>query len=177
MSRTLAILLACSAITACTPGRIDRVGVDSSYPAQQYQFVPYTKAMKLDVSGRLFGLEQEAFNQSINDAVQAPGVIETDSSPYRVHLAFNGPTSTGQNIACQASGATSAPHGGDVWLVAALCPGNGPALTYLTGSVSDITGPDDPRFRQFMRNAVVRLFPKPTNDDRPERDNCFIPGC
>lgn len=175
MSRVLAILLAGAMATACTPGRIDRVGVDSSYPAQQYQFVPYTRAMKADVSGRLFGMEQEAFNQLVSDAIQPPGVIETDSSPYRVHLAF-GPSSTGRNIACQAQGSTGS-GGGVIRLVAALCPGSGPALTYLSGSISDVTGPDDPRFRQFLRSAVVKLFPRPSNDDRNDRDNCFLPGC
>jgi hypothetical protein len=175
MSRVLAILLMATTVTACMPGRIDRVGVDGSYPAQQYQFVPYTRAMKLDVSGNPFGMDQQAFNQAVSDAVQPSGVVETDSSPYRVHLAF-GPSYTGRDIACQAAGANGN-AGGEVRLVAALCPDNGPALTYLTGSVSDVSGPDDPRFRQFMRNAVVRLFPKPTNDDRPERDRCFIPGC
>jgi len=175
MSRVLAFLLIATLASACTPGRIDRVGVDGSYPAQQYQFVPYTRAMKLDVSGNPFGMDQQAFNQAVNDAVQPPGVVETDSSPYRVHLAF-GPSYTGRDIACQAVG-SNGNAGGEVRLVAALCPGNGSALTYLSGSVSDISGPDDPRFRQFMRNAVVKLFPKPTNDDRFDRDQCFIPGC
>jgi len=60
-------------------------------------------------------------------------------------------------------------------LVAALCPGTGAALTFLTGSVSDIAGPDDPRFHQFVRSSVVKLFPPQTEDDR--NDFCFIPGC
>ncbi len=175
MSRVLAILLIAATASACTPGRIDRVGVDPSYPAQQYQFVPYTRAMKLDVSGNPFGMDQQAFNQALNDAVQPPGVVETDSSPYRVHLAF-GPSYTGRDIACQSVG-SNGNAGGNVRLVAALCPGNGPALTYLAGSGSDVTGPDDPRFRQFMRHAVVKLFPKPTSDDRFDHDKCFIPGC
>lgn len=174
MSRVLAIILAGAMATACTPGRIDRVGVDSSYPAQQYQHVPYTRAMKLDISGNPFGMDQEAFNRIVSAAVQPPGVVETDSSPYRVHLAF-GPSSTGRNIACQAQGSAGS-GGGVIRLVAALCPGNGPALTYLTGSVSDVSGPDDPRFKQFMRNAVVRLFPRPSNDDRPDRP-CLFPNC
>lgn len=177
MSRFISIVLMGALASACTPGRIDRINVDSSYPAQQYQFVPYTKAMKTDVSGRLFGMDQDSFNQAVSDAIQPPGVVETDASPYRVHLAFNGPSATGRNIACQASGSTSAPQGGDVWLVAALCPSDGVALTYLTGSVSDISGPDDPRFKQFLRSAVVKLFPRPSNDDRNDRDNCFVPGC
>ena len=60
-------------------------------------------------------------------------------------------------------------------LVAALCPGNGQALTFLTGSVSDISGPDDPRFHKFVRSSVVKLFPR-----RPRMiatTFCFIPGC
>ena len=175
MSRVLAIVLATALATGCTPGRIDRVGVDGSYPAQQYQFVPYTRAMKLDISGNPFGMDQQAFHQLVSDAVQPPGVVETDASPYRVRLAF-GPSSTGRDIACQASGSNGS-GGGEIRLVAALCPGGGPALTYLTGSVSDISGPDDPRFRQFMRTAVVKLFPRPTNDDRPDNDKCFIPDC
>lgn len=175
MSRVLAILLAAATAAACTPGRIDRVGVDGSYPAYQYQFVPYTRAMKLDISGNPFGMDQQAFNQAVSEAVQPPGVVETDSSPYRVRLAF-GPSHTGRNIACQAAG-SNGNSGGEVRLVAALCPGSGPALTYLSGSVSDVSGPDDPRFRRFMRTAVVKLFPRPTNDDRPDHDKCFIPGC
>ena len=178
MSRTLAmILLAGTLAAACTPGRIDRVGVDSSYPAWQYHRVPYTRAMKLDISGNPFGIEQEAFNRIVSEAVQPRGLVATDSSPYRVHLAF-GPSSTGRNIACRAQGAP-APAGGEIRLVAALCPGNGPALTYLTGSIAGVTGPDDPRFAQFMRNAVVRLFPRPSNDDRPDwhHDPCVFPNC
>jgi hypothetical protein len=62
-------------------------------------------------------------------------------------------------------------------LVAALCPGTSYALTYLAGSVSDISGPDDPRFRQFVRYSVVKLFPRPGEDDRNDRDLCFLPGC
>ena len=33
----------------------------------------------------------------------------------------------------------------------------------------------DPRFRQFIRSSVVKLFPPQTEDDRNEP--CLIPGC
>jgi hypothetical protein len=175
MSRLLAIFLIGSLAAGCTPGRIDRVRVESGYDPQQYQFVPYTRAMRANVSGNPFGMDQQVFNDLVTETIQPPGIQPSDGSPYRVHLAFNGSTSVNRDLACQASGggATS----GDMTLVAALCPGNGQALTFLTGSVSDISGPDDPRFHRFVRSSVVKLFPGPNSNDRNERDNCFIPGC
>ncbi|MEZ5831474.1 MAG: hypothetical protein R3D05_09850 [Dongiaceae bacterium] len=164
-----------SLAAGCTPGRIDRVRVESGYDPVQYRFVPYTRAMKADVSGNPFGMEQEAFNSLVTDVIQPEGVVPSDGSPYRVHLAFNGSTSVNRDLACNASGGGKT--GGDMTLVAALCPGGGPALTFLTGSVSDISGPDDPRFRKFVRSSVVKLFPGPTIDDRSDRDFCVFPNC
>jgi hypothetical protein len=149
--------------------------VESGYDAQQYRFVPYTKAMKADVSGNPFGMDQQAFNDLVSETIQPQGVVPSDGSPYRVRLAFNGSTSVNKDLACRASG--GGPAGGDITLVAALCPGSGSALTFLTGSVSDISGPDDPRFRKFVRSSVVRLFPGPEPDDRNDRDLCVVPGC
>lgn len=175
MSRLLAVLLIGSLAVGCTPGRIDRVRVEPGYDPQQYRFVPYTRAMYADVSGNPFRMDQQVFNSLVSEIIQPSGVQPTDASPYRVHLAFNGSTSVNRDLACRASGggATS----GDMTLVAALCPGSGHALTYLTGSVSDIAGPDDPRFHKFVRSSVVKLFPGPSEDDRNERDLCFVPGC
>jgi hypothetical protein len=174
MSRLLAILLAGALASGCTPGRIDRVRVESGYDAQQSQFVPYTRALKADISGNPFGMDQQAFNDLVSEIIQPPGVVPSDASPYRIHLAFNGSTSVNKDLACRASGGGRT--SGDLTLVAALCPGS-VAVTYLTGSVSDISGPDDPRFRQFLRYAVVKLFPKPSADERNDRDRCFVPGC
>lgn len=181
MSRLLAMLLVGALVAGCTPGRIDRIRVESGYDPQQYQYVPYTKAMKADVSGNPFGMDQQAFNDLVSETIQPPGVVPSDGSPYRVRLAFNGSTSVNKDLACRASGGGPTggdmPAGEDITLVAALCPGSGSALTFLTGSVSDIAGPDDPRFRKFVRSSVVRLFPGPGPDDRNDRDRCVVPGC
>ena len=173
MSRLLAIFLIGALAAGCTPGRIDRVRVESGYDPVQYRFVPYNRAMKADVSGNPFGMDQQAFDTLVSETIQPPGVQPSDGSPYRVHLAFNGSTSVNRDLACRASG--GGVRSGDMTLVAALCPGNGQALTFLTGSVSDISGPDDPRFHKFVRSSVVKLFPRETEDDRNEF--CFIPGC
>jgi hypothetical protein len=175
MSRLLAILLTGALVAGCMPGRIDRIRVEPGYDPQQYHFVPYTRALKADVSGNPFGMEQEAFNALVSEIIQPPGIVPSEGSPYRVRLAFNGSTSVNRDLACRASG--GGVRSGDMTLVAALCPGSGAALTFLTGSVSDISGPNDPRFRKFVRSAVVRLFPGSTEDDRNDRDFCYVLGC
>jgi hypothetical protein len=159
---------------ACTPGRISYVHVDSAYTPQQYSSVPYTKALRADVSGNPFNMPQEDFNRLVNEAIQPPGVVPSAASPYVIHFAF-GTEATSINYACTAPG--RAGHGGGaIAVTAAFCRGPGAALTYLAGSVDDITGPEDPRFRQFLRTMVARLFPMQTDDTR-ENDNCFVPGC
>ena len=84
MSRLLAIFLIGALAAGCTPGRIDRVRVESGYDPVQYRFVPYNRAMKADVSGNPFGMDQQAFNTLVSETIQPPGVVPSDGSPYRV---------------------------------------------------------------------------------------------
>jgi hypothetical protein len=175
MSRILAILLIGALAAGCTPGRIDRLRVEQGYDPYQYQFVPYTKALRAEVSGNPFGMEQQAFNDLVSETIQPDGVQPSDASPYRVHLAFNGSTSVNRDSACRASGGGASSS--DMTLVAALCAGDNAAMTFLTGSVSDISGPDDPRFHRFVRSSVVKLFPAPNADDRGANEHCFLPTC
>ena len=74
MSRLLVILLIGALAAGCTPGRIDRVRVESGYDPVQYRFVPYNRAMKADVSGNPFGMDQQAFNTLVSETIQPPGV-------------------------------------------------------------------------------------------------------
>ncbi len=74
MSRLLAIFLIGALAAGCTPGRIDRVRVESGYDPVQYRFVPYNRAMKADVSGNPFGMDQQAFNTLVSETIQPPGV-------------------------------------------------------------------------------------------------------
>ncbi|WP_374307053.1 hypothetical protein [Dongia sp.] len=167
----------CTAVllAACTPGRIDYVHVNSTYTPRQYATIPYTKAMRADVSGNPFDMPQKDFNRLVNAAIQPPGVQQSDASPYVIHFAF-GLSAMSVDYACRASGRTGK-GGGSVAVTAAFCRGTGAALTYLVASVDGITGPEDPRFRQFLRSIVFRLFPRQTEDSRENDRPCFMPGC
>ena len=170
-----ALALTGVALAACTPGRINYIHVDSSYTPIQYATIPYSRAMRADVSGNPFNMPQEAFNRLVNAAIQPPGVQPTAASPYVIHFAF-GNEATSINYACNAVGQAGR-GGGRITLTAAFCRGPGAALTYLTGSVDDITRPEDPRFTQFLRTIVARLFPSQTDDTRDNNRDCILPGC
>ena len=51
---------------------------------------------------------------------------------------------------------------------AALCGADSP-LIGLTGRVTDVTGPDDPKFRRLIAQMTVNLLP-PSNPDRRDND-------
>ena len=175
-SRTLVLASACvGLLAACTPGRVDYVHVGSGYAPLQYARVPYTKAMRADVSGNPFDMPQEDFNRLVNEAIQPPGVQISDASPYVIHFAF-GISAMSVEHACTAPGRTGK-GGGPIAVTAAYCRGTGSALTYLVGSVDGITGPEDPRFRQFLRNIVVKLFPRETEESQDRDGLCIPPGC
>jgi len=167
-------------LSACTPGRYDYVQVDSSYSSQEFGAVPYTKALKADVSGNPFGISKTAFEDIVDAAIQPPGIVKTDASPYRLHMAFNGPDAVGFGNACTAKG-TDGPANGSgtdnrISITAAFCYG-GRALTYLHGSIDDVKEPNDPRFQKFLRTTVVRLMPNQTMEDHGNQDKCLMPGC
>ncbi|MBK8158905.1 MAG: hypothetical protein IPK59_09145 [Rhodospirillaceae bacterium] len=174
--RNLASASACIALlAACTPGRVDYVHVGSGYAPLQYARVPYTKALLADVSGNPFDMPQEDFNRLVNEAIQPPGVQQSEASPYVIHFAF-GISAMNVEHACTAPGRTGK-GGGHIAVTAAYCRGTGSALTYLVGSVDGITGPEDPRFKQYLRSIVVKLFPRETEETRDRDGFCIPPGC
>ncbi len=169
LSARLLGLIALAGLAACSKGQFDYLQINSGYDAGQGRWVPYTRSMAADVSGNPFAIPQDEFNAKIAKAIQAPGYIPTRTGA-RVRMVFNG--ETGDYI-CGSSGegGTAVGHdaGGRIRLAAAYCSG-GNALTYSAGSISDVSGPDDPNFRSFVRNMAVYLFPTPETTHDP--NNC-----
>ena len=90
--------------------------------------------------------------------------------PY-VSVLFN-PGSISSNLPCSdlANLKPGVVPGGEVRVHAALCRA-GSALTGARGYVTDVMGPDDPRFHQLMHQVAVELFrQQPGSDIRRARD-------
>ncbi len=155
----------------CAEGKINYVHVDSSYDPTVYAHLPYTGPIYADVAGNPFGaMPQPQLQSLVNAYIQPSQARSPEGQGVRVHFAF-GETASDRNSACYAGG-NNAPNNGTINMVAALCRG-GAATTYLVASVDGITGPNDPRFQNFLRNATVQLFPR----QDPNRDPpCFLPG-
>jgi hypothetical protein len=174
--RTAIVCALAGALSACTPGRIDYRFVESAYDAQQDHWAPYSRALTADVSGNPFAVPQDEFNTVVNEAIQAQGIAPSATSPYRLRMIFNGPR-TNSNYICQNKGDHGSKLGqslgGTITVAAAYCRGTD-GMTFLEGSVSDVTGPSDPRLKEFLRMVTTQLFPLPESD---QGQNCMIAAC
>ncbi len=169
-SRLAPAIMGLALLGGCSLGKIDFRQVNSAYDANQYQWIPYTKGMHADISGNPFAMPQTDFNAQVSKTIQAEGFVPVSTGP-RVRLVFNHAAPDG-NYICESSGDTGngangnanppvgRDSGGKISISAAYCSGSD-VLTYATGSITDVTSPDDPQFRSFLRNMVVYLFPSP----------------
>ena len=99
---------------------------------------------------------------------------------FAVRLVFDATYPVTVNTICSIppeSPKRTAPGNGTVRLSAAFCQ-SGDALTYLDAGGSGYSGPDDPRFVQFIRQVTTRLFP-PQNPElrRGQEQHCKFNTC
>lgn len=173
LSKALVAIAALMVLSACSAGRVNYVFVDSTYSPVEYAHLPYTGPLFAEVSGNPFAIQQAELTRIVNQAIQPSGANPGNGQGPRVHIAF-GVTASDRTSACQAGGFPGQIEG-RISMVAALCRGGGAALTYLVGSIGDVTGPNDPRFQTFLRQSIVQLFPTRT-DESPD-NSCSFPAC
>jgi hypothetical protein len=98
---------------------------------------------------------------------------ESARRAYRIVLLINGSTRSGYRICAYAPDRPlgPGPQGGKVRVAATYCRGEKP-LSQTAGSV-DAHGPEDPEFRQFIRQLMVNLLP-PTNPEAREGRRLWV---
>jgi len=173
-------LAACGAVlllSACGVGTVSYVNVDSSYDPVQYARLPFTGPLYVEVSGNPFAIPSDQMAKVVYDAIAPSNAAIGNGQGPRVQYAF-GPDATNFNLACSAAG-TNGRINGKITMVAALCRGTDHALTYLSASIDGVNSPDDPRFRQFLRQTTVQLFPTQTDETRERMHDqlCIFPSC
>lgn len=181
----LLMLPACSSVEQA--GRIDYARLDSAYSRVDFAYAGSGRDMRTEIYGNPFPeVAQADFDEAVTSAMYGAHfgpathfTTQPDNSArpaYRVRLLWNGPRSANGNNLCgdhDYQGGGKEPNG-TARLIAAFCRSDR-ALSYLVGSVDGVTGPDDPKFVAFVRQATMRLFTP--RDDRQERDRCFMPDC
>ena len=199
MPRLTSALLALSLLlAACTAGSSGSQSLssgsiywtyyDTSYtPIQDIAMAGGSGQLLTQVLGNPFDVDQEQFDKATTDAMYGahfgPAThftttpIGSFKRKFYVRLAFDG---AGINSICTSPPSPPARNKkptGFVSLDAAFCQ-EGEVLSYLEGGGSGYTGPNDPRFVEFMQEVTFNLFP-PNNSTlrRGQPGNCQWPSC
>lgn len=143
-------------LTSCVPGKINNGYVDGRFPYQRLSHIPYNHALWADVSGNPFPGDQEAFNNFVNAAIQAPDIAPDQASEYHIHFVFNSDGRIPFSEICSNPPPKPRNLGKDV--SAALCYA-GKTYTALSATPPDVQSMDDPKYRKFLRYITARLFP------------------
>ena len=184
--RTLLILFALAAC-ATSGGVITFTYTDSGYSPGEFAYAGGPGELWTVIMGNPFNAPQPAVDQAITGTMYnahfGPATqFTTTPGPnarkvYRVVVMLNGPE-TNSMAACGAVPPIQPSYrGGNVLLFAAFCRGDY-ALTFLRAAGDGFAGPDDPKFRTFIQEITIRLFP-PQNYDmhNQSHDHCSWDGC
>jgi hypothetical protein len=195
----LALLLA--ACTNSPPGSSSFGGGTIHWTYYDYSYTPIADISIAGGSGQLlaqilgnpFNVDQEQFDKAVTDAMYGAHFgppTHFTSAPlgsfkriFYVRLGFGGLSPLSINTICTIPPALpqrNATANGSVSLSAAFCQ-EGRVLTYLEAGGTGYTGPNDPRFAEFIKNVTFRLFP-PNNPNNPnfrngQADHCHRHMC
>ena len=155
--------------------------VDSTSLSQAAQHVRGSD-VTLVVMGNPFGGDQAAFEQFVADTIEGanpgtaasftPTPADAAMGHRRIILIFNGPVASNGPLMCgglpQPGGGFE--EGGHIRTLAAFCGGDDRSLSYLSAGLSGNQGPDDPKFRNYLRLIILSLLPLQNPEDRPDHD-------
>lgn len=164
------LLVLCAALAGCSGEKTfepsdPRIKIDGYYNDGAGD-----RDIKLKVIGNPFAAPPDAFRQTLEADLQSDSVLgrspthpqvhpgSSAKSLYRLAYAFNQPYSVYGNALCQVreEDAVATPPSTVVNATAAFCVG-GEAEAYISGQ-TPADGPNDPRFRQLVRQMMDNVF-------------------
>jgi hypothetical protein len=192
------LLAACTAGSSgsksLSSGSIYWTYYDTSYtPIQDIAMAGGSGQLLTQVLGNPFNVDQEQFDKAVTDAMYGAhfgppthfttAPLGSFKRIFYVRLGFGGANPLSINTICTippASPQRNATANGSVSLSAAFCQ-EGRVLTYLEAGGTGYTGPNDPRFAEFIKNVTFKLFP-PNNPNNPnfrsgQPDHCHRHMC
>jgi len=172
----LSLVILAGAASACTSTDVV-LSPTSYYAAYTPTVLSYSATsggILVEVVGNPFDAPKADLEQSITGAMAGshfgPRVDfvttppEDFRSPYRIVMVFDSAQGYTQAKLCAQTETIQPEAGETVRAHAALCAADQP-LTGVNGRVSDVTGPDDPKFGQLIAQMTTNLLP-PSNPDR-----------
>lgn len=181
--RTVLTLASAIFLAGCTgdSGVIYYRDYDSTSLGQAAQHVRGSEVI-LVVVGNPFGGNQAEFKQFVADTIHGanpgtaasftPTPADAAMGHRRIILIFNGPVASNGPLMCgglpQPGGGPET--GGHIRTLAAFCGGDDRSLSYLSAGLSGNQGPDDPKFRKYLRQIILSLLPLHNPEDHPDHD-------
>lgn len=177
----LAMVVLGGAVTACisTDVVVSPTNFYAAYTPTVLSYSATSGGMLVEVVGNPFDAPKDDLEQAITGAMTGshfgPRVDfvttppEDFRSPYRIVLVFDSAHGYTESKLCSESGSIQPENGETVRAHAALCAADSP-LTGLSGRVADVSGPDDPKFGQFISQITTNLLPPFNPDRRGESD-------
>lgn len=136
----------------------------SSYDPTEINGAHGGRKLPTFVAGDPFGGPPGALADAVAEAMNGGRAMDqaaAQRAPLRVLMLFNATTRTGPRI-CDRSQpppvADVGPQGGAVDLVATYCRGDAPQ-TQVLARMDGLSGATDPRFRDFIKQVTLSLFP------------------
>lgn len=134
-------------------------------------------AVLTEVKGNPFNAPKTEVEQAVTSAMYkahfgspVPFVTEVPAdhrSPYRVVILFNPDRSVNPARLCREDVAAGSGTPGEVRLLAAVCARDY-RETSVAGRASNVSGPQDPKFRQLVRAMTSRLLPRENQQNRDD---------
>jgi hypothetical protein len=138
------------------------------YSVGEFAYAARGGELQVDVRGNPFSMIPEQFADRVvaemKGATRGPDVKFSmapsgkGSAPYRVVMMFNASATAFGDDACAENAIAVPSNGKDLRLLTTFCNGD-VALTESEGWVTNVSGPDDARFRELVRQVAPALIP------------------
>ena len=176
----LSLVILAGATAACTSTDVvlSPTSYYGAYTPSVLNYSATSGGMLVEVLGNPFDAPKGELESSITgamtgshfgpqvDFVTTPG--DGFRSPYRVVMVFDSTQGYSQYNLCARTASIQPVPGETVKAHVALCAADKP-LTGVSGSVGEVTGPNDPKFGQLIAQLTTNLLP-PSNPDRRSGD-------
>jgi len=159
-----ALLLAAGAAIPPAGAQTRREQMWSSYDPTEVNGAQGGRRLPTLVAGNPFAVPQQEVVDAVARAMTGGQPMDQSvavKAPMRVMMLFNATTVTGYRICDRSKPVAVAdlgPRGGSVDLVATYCRGDSPQ-TQVVASLNGVSGPDDPRFADMIKQVTLSLFP------------------
>ena len=172
----LTLVVLSGALTACfnTNVVLSPTNFYGAYTPTVVNYSATEGGMLVEVVGNPFDASKSELDQAITSAMTGshfgPHIDflttrpEGFRSPYRIVLVFDSARGYTESKLCRESGSIQPESGETVRVHAALCAAESP-LTGVSGRVSEVSAPDDPKFARLMAQITTNLLP-PRNPER-----------